>query len=97
MPTNNQQNNGDNNNNVCNKHTGVVAKINGLQETTQRHEKLIQNLQNRLPAWATLLISILTFMLGAVSSYAIAIIRMQDTEKTTFIMKQMTEFMFWVC
>lgn len=44
--------------NECRANIGNIAKI------VDRHEQAITALQNRLPVWATLAISLLTFLLG---------------------------------
>jgi len=45
--------------------------IDTLKESDERQWLAIEKLQNRLPLWATTLISILTFAIGCVSTYAI--------------------------
>lgn len=45
--------------------------IKTLKESDERQWIAIDRLRNRLPIWATTLISILTFAIGCVSTYAI--------------------------
>lgn len=45
--------------------------IETLEEETERQWTAIDKLQNRLPVWASMLISILTFAIGCVTTYAV--------------------------
>ncbi len=45
--------------------------IKTLKESDEKQWEAIERLQNRLPIWATTLISILTFAIGCVSTYAV--------------------------
>ncbi len=50
---------------------GHSEAINTLKDSDEKQWKAIEKLQNRLPLWATTLISILTFGMGCVSTYAV--------------------------
>ncbi len=52
---------------LCGRNT---ASINGLREDVNRHEELLQKVQNRPPVWCTIIISVLTFALGWTLNYA---------------------------
>ena len=53
---------------VCPSHSGVAAEIKSIrqQQETDREElwAAIDRLRNRLPVWATAVISVLTFLVG---------------------------------
>jgi len=46
------------------------VRIGHLEINTEKQWAAIEKLQNRLPVWATLVISLLTFLLGAAITYA---------------------------
>jgi len=50
---------------------GHAEAIGTLKESDEKQWKAIEKLQNRLPLWATTTISILTFAIGCVSTYAV--------------------------
>ena len=50
---------------------GHAEAIQTLKESDEKQWAAIEKLQNRLPLWATTLISILTFGIGCVSTYAV--------------------------
>jgi len=54
----------------CSLHSGTSARIEILETSDKEQWVAIDRLQNRLPVWATLLISLLTFALGAALTYA---------------------------
>ena len=45
--------------------------IKSLKESDEKQWMAIEKLRNRLPLWATTLISILTFAIGCISTYAV--------------------------
>jgi hypothetical protein len=55
---------------VCPEHSGISADIRTLKNSDEKQWEAIKNLQNRLPVWATIVLSILTFFLGAAFTYA---------------------------
>lgn len=54
----------------CPAHSGIEKEIEALQGSDRDQWDAINHLRNRLPVWATLLISVLTFALGAALTYA---------------------------
>lgn len=54
----------------CSFHSGTLAEIDNIKADVRDQWCAIEKLQNRLPVWATLLISLLTFALGAAMTYA---------------------------
>lgn len=50
---------------------GHSEAIKTLKESDERQWIAIEKLQNRLPVWATMLFSILTFAIGCVTTYAV--------------------------
>ncbi len=76
---------------LCAAHSGIDARVTIVEETTALHAVAIQKIQNRPPAWCTLVISILTFALGwtvslkpAVDDHAPAPRTQQTTETRGF-------------
>lgn len=55
---------------LCDAHSGMVADIKMLKLDKDEQWKAINELRNRLPAWATIVISLLTFLLGCSLTYA---------------------------
>lgn len=49
---------------VCAAHSGIESKIQSLEDSDAKQWEAIEKLQNRLPVWATIIISLLTFLLG---------------------------------
>lgn len=52
-------------NEYCPEHSGFESRMETLENSDVRQWDAIERLQNRLPVWATLFISFLTFLLGA--------------------------------
>ena len=48
-----------------------IKAIETLEVETEKQWKAIDRLQNRLPVWASMLISILTFTIGCITTYAV--------------------------
>jgi len=57
-------------NSFCKAHSGIEQKLKSLENDTKDQWTAINQLRNRLPAWATIVISLLTFLLGATATYA---------------------------
>jgi hypothetical protein len=55
----------------CQQHSGFESRIESLETSDTKQWLAIERLQNRLPVWATLLISVLTFALGVATTAAI--------------------------
>lgn len=51
------------------------AEIDTLQASDERQWLAIEKLQNRLPIWATTVISLLTFFVGCTTTYAVMLAR----------------------
>ena len=54
----------------CPLHSGIKADVEQLQNENEKQWVAIDQLRNRLPVWATVVISLLTFLLGASLTYA---------------------------
>lgn len=54
----------------CKAHSGLEQKLKDLEGDTKEQWVAINQLRNRLPVWATIVISLLTFLLGATATYA---------------------------
>ena len=55
---------------LCPAHSGLEERLALLEEDKKRQWEVIDRIGNRLPAWATLMVSVLTFLLGASLTYA---------------------------
>lgn len=55
---------------LCDQHSGFNSRLVTLETSDSRQWAMIDRLQHRLPVWATLVISVLTFALGAAMTYA---------------------------
>lgn len=64
---------------ACEHHSGLETSILNLKESDQKQWDAIEKLQNRIPVWATLFISALTFLCGASMTYAALAVRMAQT------------------
>lgn len=49
---------------ACGAGIELAQRVYGLEASDRRQWEAIEKIQNRLPSWATLLISVLTFFLG---------------------------------
>ena len=49
----------------CPERSGFESRMETLERSDEKQWEAIEKLQNRLPVWATLFISFLTFLLGA--------------------------------
>lgn len=65
------------NNELCKAHSGLEQRIKNVEQEEKRLHQVdeeqwtaINQLRNRLPAWATVVISLLTFLLGIALTYA---------------------------
>ncbi len=56
---------------VCTAHSGLLSDIEQIKASDAKQWLAIEKLQNRLPVWATAVISVLTFLLGAAVTYGI--------------------------
>lgn len=54
----------------CKAHSGIEQQLENLEGDTKDQWTAINQLRNRLPVWATIVISLLTFFLGATATYA---------------------------
>lgn len=53
------------------------TEINTLQNSDEKQWLAIEKLQNRLPIWATTVISLLTFFVGCTTTYAVMLARLK--------------------
>jgi hypothetical protein len=60
---------------TCPLHSGIQADVEQLKTDNEKQWTAIERLQNRLPVWATMVISVLTFLLGASLTYASLVVR----------------------
>lgn len=71
-----------NKNNFCKAHSGIDQRLMGLENDTKDQWTAINQLRNRLPVWATIVISLLTFLLGATATYAGLAVKVVQTAGT---------------
>ena len=55
---------------LCQAHSGILQQLENLEGDTKEQWTAINQLRNRLPVWATIVISLLTLLLGATATYA---------------------------
>ena len=60
----------ENKNGFCKSHSGIDERLSKVEAETEKQWKVLDQLRNRLPVWATIVISLLTFLLGASITYA---------------------------
>ena len=53
------------------------TEITTLKESEEHQWRAIEKLQNRLPIWATTVISLLTFFVGCTTTYAVMLARLK--------------------
>ena len=66
---------------TCQQHSGFESDIKNLKNSDIDQWQEIKKLQNRLPVWATLLISTLTFFLGCALTYAALAVKITEIAK----------------
>jgi len=54
----------------CEEHSGVITEITALKASDRLQWQAIEKIQNRMPAWGTAIVSVLTFLLGIAMAYA---------------------------
>ena len=57
-------------NGLCKAHSGIDARLKTVEDETTKQWDVLDKLRNRPPVWATIVISVLTFALGASATYA---------------------------
>ena len=67
---------------LCPQHSGIITDIMNLKNSEKEQWDAIKGLQNRLPVWATLMISVLMFALGATMTYAAFAVKVSELTKT---------------
>ena len=55
----------------------VETEVDTLKESDVKQWAAIEKLRNRLPIWATTLISLLTFFIGCTTTYAIMLAKLK--------------------
>lgn len=66
----------ENRNGYCKGHSGIDERISKVEAETEKQWKVLDQLRNRLPVWATIVISLLTFLLGGAITYATFAVKM---------------------
>jgi len=57
-------------NGFCKQHSGFEQRLKSREEDDEKQWEAIERLRNRLPVWATVVISVLTFLLGGALTFA---------------------------
>jgi hypothetical protein len=65
----------------CPMHSGFESEISVLKESDKEQWSAIKDIQKRPPAWATAVISILTFLLGYAVAYASMVVKVAEMVK----------------
>jgi len=55
---------------VCKGHSGFHARLSNVEKDTAEQWTAINKIMNRPPIWTTVIISLLTFLLGCALTYA---------------------------
>jgi hypothetical protein len=56
--------------NFCDAHSGMENRLKNLEDSDSKQWITIDQLRNRLPVWGTVIISLLTFLLGCALTFA---------------------------
>ena len=57
-------------NGMCKAHSGFNARLEKVEDDTEKQWDVLDKLRNRPPIWATVVIALLTGLLGASATYA---------------------------
>ena len=57
-------------NGLCKLHSGFDARLEKVESDTEKQWTVLDKLRNRPPIWATVVIALLTGLLGASATYA---------------------------
>ena len=57
-------------NGLCKAHSGFDARLNTVEDDNEKQWTVLDKLRNRPPVWATVVIALLTGILGASATYA---------------------------
>jgi hypothetical protein len=58
-------------NTVCKAHSGILQMIKDVRDDTDKQWVEINHIKNRPPVWCTVVIALLSAMLGSVLTYAV--------------------------
>jgi hypothetical protein len=79
----------------CKEHSGCIAKIENLEKSDTDQWATIHRIESRPPVWTTVLISVLTFALGASMTYAKFAVEMAEIKaagnKQAAVIRQQSE------
>jgi len=56
--------------NYCQMHSGIIERLDSLDDDRKEQWLAIDKLRNRPPVWATVVLALLTGLLGASATYA---------------------------
>lgn len=60
------------NDETCKQHSGLVQMVTDVKEDTKKQWDQIDNIKSRPPVWCTVVIAILSGLLGSLLTYAAA-------------------------
>jgi hypothetical protein len=66
-------------NRLCKAHSGFNARLEKIEDDTEKQWTVLDKLQNRPPVWATVVIALLTGLLGAAATYASLVAKIAQT------------------
>jgi hypothetical protein len=65
----------------CEEHSGCITEIKNLKHSDKEQWDAIKKIQDRLPIWATAVISLLTFLFGCSVTYAGLVVKIMEMKK----------------
>lgn len=68
---------------VCKHHSGLVQTIADVKDDTDKQWTEINHIKNRPPVWCTVVIAVLSGLLGSVLTYAALAVRIATAAKAT--------------
>lgn len=63
---------------VCKQHSGLVRAIDDVKSDTDKQWTEINRIMNRPPIWCTVVIAVLSGLLGSVLTYAALVVRITE-------------------
>jgi len=58
------------NNEVCKQHSGMVQKLDDCSKDTSKQWLEIDKIKNRAPTWCTILLMVMSGLMGSILTYA---------------------------
>lgn len=68
-------------NEVCKQHSGLMQMVEDVRDDTGKQWTEINHIKNRPPVWCTVVIAVLSALLGSVLTYATLAVRIATVVK----------------